>query len=522
LSERPQPYAFYALALLTLANFSNYVDRSIVSILGQRIKTDLHLDDAQLGFLLGTAFAVFYGVLGISMGRIADVLSRTRLMAVGLVLWSGMTALGAFARGFGGLAAARLGVGVGEATANPCSHSLISGYFPARNRATALATYLLGTPLGSAFALVGGGLVLQHWRQMCGALPGGACRLADWRAALLLMGLPGLLLAILLFLLPEPNDRPRRTVSAARVAADELSAGVPPFTLLALYRVGGRAAAGRNLLLALVLAGAAVALSLAVGDWPQWAAVALGAYSVVSWAGVVRRRDPPLHALTFGCPTFRYIIAGAAVMACVTGAVQAWSATYVIRALHASPQAAGLALGPTAAVTAGASVLIGGFVADIWKRHDRRAPVFILLIALVAPAPAFVMMLAAKDLAQFTTAYGVFLLLAMLVPGPIAGLIQDLVLPSMRGAAAAGAALIQILVASGVGPYWVGKISTLTGSLSIGLFSVLALAPVSAVLLILGARGLGKETFEERFRRVERLEPGRPQSHEPGAVTSVL
>jgi hypothetical protein len=271
---------------------------------------------------------------------------------------------------------------------------------------------------------------------------------------------------------------------------------------LALYRVGGRAAAGRNLLLAAVLAGAAVALSLVVGDWPQWAAVALGIYSVASWAGVIKRRDPALHALTFGCPTFRCIIGGAGVMACVTGAVQGWSATYVIRMLHVSAQSAGLALGLTAAVTAGVGVLVGGFAADVWKRRDRRGPVWIMLIALLAPTPAFVAMMAASGLAQFTAAFGVFLLLAMLVSGPVAGVVQDLVPPSMRGAAASASALIQILVASGVGPYWVGKISTLTGSLPTGLFSVLALTPVAAALLIMGARRLGKESFEERFRRV--------------------
>ena len=137
---RATPYAYYALALLVLANIFNYIDRQIVSIAAQGLKADLGLTDSELGFLLGTAFAVFYGVVGIAMGRIADSLSRTRLLTVGISLWSAMTTLSGFAGGFAGLASARLGVGIGEAVANPCAHSLLSQYFPPRNRSAVLAT----------------------------------------------------------------------------------------------------------------------------------------------------------------------------------------------------------------------------------------------------------------------------------------------------------------------------------------------------------------------------------------------
>src|SRR4051794_17737532 len=119
-AEPIRRYAFLALAVLTASSFLNFLDRQIVSILAQAIKADLQLNDAQLGFLLGTAFAVFYAVVGIAMGRISDAVMRTRLMGAGLAIWSAMTVAGALATSFGGLAVARIGVGDGESTANPC------------------------------------------------------------------------------------------------------------------------------------------------------------------------------------------------------------------------------------------------------------------------------------------------------------------------------------------------------------------------------------------------------------------
>ena len=136
--QRAAPYAYYALFILLVTNIFNSIDRSVITIVAARLRVDLHLTDAALGFLMGTAFAVFYGVVGLAMGRIADGVSRTRLMALGLAVWSGMTAAAGTATNYAGLATARMGVGIGEAVANPCSHSLISDYFPQRNRSTAL------------------------------------------------------------------------------------------------------------------------------------------------------------------------------------------------------------------------------------------------------------------------------------------------------------------------------------------------------------------------------------------------
>jgi len=197
--------AWYALFVLTAANVLNYLDRQIVSILGQSIKADLRLDDAQLGFLLGTAFAIFYSVVGIAMGGIADRLTRKKVMASGLGLWSGMTALGAAATGFVSLSLARVGVGIGEAAAVPCAQSLVADSFPPRHRTLAMGTYVSAAFIGGAVAMIAGGWFLQNWHEACTSLPiAGACGLAAWKAALLAVAAPGIPVALLLLLLREP------------------------------------------------------------------------------------------------------------------------------------------------------------------------------------------------------------------------------------------------------------------------------------------------------------------------------
>jgi MFS family permease len=500
--QRATPYAYYALCLLVVANLFNYLDRNIVSALTTAIKAELHFTDAQIGFLLGTAFAVLYGVLGIPMGRIADALSRTRLMAGGLALWSAMTALSGSATGFATLGASRVGVGVGEATANPVSHSLLCDYFPARNRSAVLGCYLASVHLGIGAALVVGGLLVQNWSKWCTNLPGSACALSSWRASFLIVGAPGILLAILIALLREPA-RPRNHVlpPARTIIAAELSASIPPFTLLRLARLGGRRAALANLLFMTLLALTAIGIALLTGDWAQWIAVSIGVYCVATWAQVLKYSDAPLYTLTFGCPTFMFSMFGGALLTCFVGTVATWAVPYAMRTLHADAGHIGVTLGIAQLGAAVTSVVVGGFVTDWWKRRDPRAPLWIALIALFVPIPMLFALLSAKTLGGFVAAFCVLTLFSMSWAGSFAALVQDLVLVRMRGAAAAIFSLVMVLTSSGIGPYWTGKISTLTGSLSTGLYSLLVFVPAAATLLILAAARMRHETTEARYAR---------------------
>ena len=500
--ERARPYAYYALFVLVLANLFNYLDRQIISVLAPAIQKDLEFTDAQLGFLLGTAFAVLYGVVGIPMGRIADAFSRTRLMAGGLALWSAMTVVSGLASGFIGLGAARIGVGVGEATANPVSHSLLSEYFPARNRATVLSLYLASVHIGIAIATIFGGLLIQHWSSWCSVFPGDACSVPSWRAGFFFVGLPGLLLAVLVALLREPaRVGPKTSLSARTVVTGELAAAIPPFTLFSLYRLSGPRAAVKNAVFALAVTLVAIGLSLATGDWAQWIAVAVGVYSVSTWAQVLRFRDLPLFKLTFGCPTFMLSMFGGAFVACFIATIQIWGIPYAMRTLHEPPGTVGVAVGLVLLSSAAVSIIMGGLVTDRWKRYDRRAPIWIALIAIVGPVPLLFALLHAQTLGAYVAAFGAMMLLCMSWGGAFAALVQDLVLPRMRGAAAATFSLVVALISSGIGPYWTGKISTMTGSLTTGLYAILIFVPPAVILLVLAARRIRSETPQARLER---------------------
>src|SRR6186997_1009839 len=197
-------YAWYALFVLVIVYIVNFIDRQILSILVGDIKRDLSVTDAQIGFLYGTAFAVFYALFGTPLGRLADSWYRGRLMAIGLALWSSMTAFSGFAQSFGMLATARIGVGIGEASASPAAYSMIADYFPKERRATALSIYSSGLYIGGGIALPIGGYVLAEWgRQFPDALSA-PLGLAPWQAAFLAVGLPGLILAAWIWSLREP------------------------------------------------------------------------------------------------------------------------------------------------------------------------------------------------------------------------------------------------------------------------------------------------------------------------------
>ncbi len=183
-------YAGYVLAILTLAYAVNVMDRSVLAVLLESIKHTFHTTDTQQGLLGGMAFALFYATLGIPIAALADRTSRRNVLAVCALLWSVMTALCGLAATFPLLLAARVGTAIGEAGGTPPSHSLVSDYFPLSARATALSLYALGVPLGSVL-----GSLLGGWGN----------ELYGWRNAFMLVGTPGILVALLVFLtIKEP------------------------------------------------------------------------------------------------------------------------------------------------------------------------------------------------------------------------------------------------------------------------------------------------------------------------------
>jgi MFS family permease len=233
------------LWILLFVYILNFLDRQILNILAEPIKGELGLSDTQLGLLAGPAFAVFYAVLGIPIARYADGASTNRisLISVSLVIWSGMTVICGFAQNFWQMALARVGVGVGEAGCTPAAHSLISDAVAPEKRASSIAFYGMGVPIGSLLGLVIGGVVNDIW---------------GWRVALMLVGAPGIILALLLPLLLR---EPRRL---GLVKGDAVPAGAPPIpTRKAISEVF----TSRAYVLLLVAASFAAFLSYGKGLW---------------------------------------------------------------------------------------------------------------------------------------------------------------------------------------------------------------------------------------------------------------
>ncbi len=196
--------AWYIVAVLTLANVSGFVDRQILSLLVEPIKRDLGVSDTQVSLLMGLSFAVFYSVLGIPIGRLADRGSRRVIVATGAVLWSAMTALSGLARSFSQLFVLRVGVGVGEATLGPSAVSLIADAFPRERRGTAMSVYMLGTFLGSGIAYALGAYVVGLTAAQ-GVLTWPIVgEIRPWQSVFFIVGLPGLLIGVLAMTMRDP------------------------------------------------------------------------------------------------------------------------------------------------------------------------------------------------------------------------------------------------------------------------------------------------------------------------------
>ena len=208
--QRPSPLvAWYAVGVLMIAFIFSFLDRLILSLLVPPIMRDLQIDNFAIGLLGGLYFAVFYALMGLPIGRLADRSSRRLIVAAGIFLWSLMTAACGLARNYWHLALARVGVGVGEATLSPCAYSLISDYFPKDRIGTALGVFQCAAFIGAGIAFLVGAQVIE----LVAAIPFDRLppTLADlltqfkpWQLAFIIVGLPGVLVALLALTMREP------------------------------------------------------------------------------------------------------------------------------------------------------------------------------------------------------------------------------------------------------------------------------------------------------------------------------
>lgn len=192
--EIPSRVRRYALGMLILAYAFNFIDRQILVILQSDIKADMGLSDTQLGLLSGFAFALVYITAGIPIAYWADRGNRRNIIALAVTVWSAMTALSGFTQNFGQLLLARVGVGIGEAGGSPPAHAMISDYYPPAKRGTALAIYSSGLHFGIFAGFLIGGVISEYF---------------GWRAAFMVVGLPGVLFALIFFLTVHEPTRGR-------------------------------------------------------------------------------------------------------------------------------------------------------------------------------------------------------------------------------------------------------------------------------------------------------------------------
>lgn len=493
-------YGWYALFVLMLVYTLNFIDRQMLTILAVDIKRDLHITDADFGFLYGTAFGVFYAVFGIPLGKLADRWPRRRLLALGLATWSAMTAASGLAGNFTQIGLARIGVGVGEASAAPCGYSLLSDYFPARRRATAIAIYSAGIYIGGGVALsIGTGLAhLWDHAFAAGARPFG---LAGWQVAFLGLGIPGLLLALWVRTLREPargrfDAAPvvltMTTGEAWRAFLSDVGAIAPPFTLIAAAR-RGPAALRANLLWLVVAMLAAAAMTWLVGDRAQWMVLGLGVYAVASWSQSLRHGDPGAFAMIWQNRPLVLVIIGYGLGCAVSYALSAFGPLYAIETFHAPPAQVALMVGGVGAAGGASGVIAGGWLGDRLSHgvyHSRRVAVVFgaLLLALI---PYAVAMRAHSVGVFYAAVFPQWFLLSASVGGS-AGTVVNIVPPRVRGTATAALLLGATMLGLSVGPYATGRISLATHSLQAGLIAVLVVLPFALVSLALAWRHLAR------------------------------
>ena len=384
-------YKRLVLVLLVVAYTLNFIDRTIIATIGQAIKVDLKISDTQLGLLGGLYFALLYTLLGIPIARLAERFSRVNIIAVSIVIWSGFTALCGTAANFATLAAYRFGVGVGEAGLSPPAHSLISDYFEPKKRASALAVYSFGIPLGSMFGAVIGGQMLDHF---------------TWRVAFMLVGLPGIIIAILLKLLVKEPPRGHSEPDQHPGLAEDVSPDAParkPYSLAEEFKEIG------------------AVIATLFGKWPVLNMV-LGV-TLVSFAGYGGGQFAP---------------------------------PYFIRAFGLTYGEVGLITGLVAGISQGVGTLLGGALTD---RLAKFGPRWYSLVPAIGITMAFPLIVAVYMAPTWQWA-AFFLLLPGLFSytylGPTFGVVQNMVPTTRRATATAILFFFLNLIALGGGPPFAG------------------------------------------------------------------
>ncbi len=509
-------YAHYVLAVLVIVYVFNFIDRNILSILAEDIKADLGITDAQMGFLYGTVFAVFYAVFGIPLARFADVWVRRSLISLGLLFWSAMTALSGFARSFPVLAAFRIGVGIGEASASPAAYSMLADYYPARLRSTVIGIYSSGVYIGGGIGLFLGGLILDTWANAYPVVEQAPFGLKGWHVAFMAVGIPGILMAAWVRTLREPQ----RGISEGLVTRDhpapwsvlrsEMLAVLPLLNLPGLKRDG--ASLGRNALAAIIIFLVATGLVLLTGNVPQWVAIGIGVYVVFSWAQSLAARDPATFAMIFRSKAMIFTMLAFPTISFVTYGVGFWTAPLLLRLHETSATEVGVYIGLGSAIGGWLGVTLGGWLGDVMKRKHPAGRLIVGYLAVFGTVPLVLVMVYTESLMMAFAMNLAHHLFSAAWPGIPPSTAADLVLPRMRAVAGAYYILVNTFIGLALGPYFMGQLSDGfraagmddAAALQTAIAAAMGIFVITLVLLTLAWRHLPKDEAS-RLQRARAL-----------------
>ncbi len=378
-------YRRYALFVLLLAYISSYVDRQIMGILVEPIRLEFDLTDTQMGFLGGIAFGIFYATLGIPIAFLADRLNRRNIIALAITVWSAMTVACAFVTGFWTLAFARIGVGVGEAGSSPPSHSMIADLYPEHQRSGALAIYALGIYVGIMLGFLVGAYVATEY---------------GWRAAFVVVGLPGILIALIVrFTLIEP---PR-------------------------------------------------------GHSDGLAPTARGPINFV----VARQQIRAAFAHLWRDKVSRHVVIGVTLISFVGYGGAYWGAAFFMRSHNMTMFEVGIYLAAVVGIAGVIGALVGGQLADRLGSRDVRWKMWIVALAKVLAAPLVLWFFLEFDSTIALVVYVPTVLLGAFYLGPSFAIIQSRAPVHMRALCSAIMLFILNIIGLGLGPQLVGVFSDL-------------------------------------------------------------
>lgn len=433
-------YARYALALLALGNLINYLDRNIIYALFEPIRRDLLISDTQLGWL-GSAYAIVFSLGALFAGVLSDLVSRRAVLAGSIALWSGVTALAGLVRSYGQLFVTRAVVGLGQSSYLPAAQALLADYFPTKGRAQAMGIFWVGLALGGVLAVYLGGILATEF---------------GWRSTLMIVGLPGLLFALLLARLKDPAER--ATPVPARRAA-------PKFRIT--WRVAIRTV--MPLLVSLALATAVWGFLALFRNLPADADTAafgiiagIGlVFTVVRWVLLVVRRphlepsgaptdviDEMLDAaaLVLRTPTLIWLFIGGALTSAAMNSLVAWSTSYLQRELGLTLMEAGRQIGPVGLAAGVLGSWSGGRLGDALFERIGSGRVVAGALGFLVGAPACVVMLLINDVRLFSLLFFVTVFFYTWYNGPVAAVLFDVV-PRRIAATVMGAYVFFIHIA---------------------------------------------------------------------------